>query len=427
MNEIALTVPGDKSIAHRALLLGSLARGTSVLGNVPDGGDVASTVRVLRDLGAAIETGDGSARIVSAGPDALDLRGQTLDCGNSGTTARLVMGLAAGRPGSVVLDGDASLRRRPMARIVDPLRDAGARIEYLSEPGTLPVRVRGGALAPIRHASPVASAQVKSSLLLAGLAAGVPVEVEEPGLSRDHTERMLRAMGARLAVHARTVSLEPGADLAPVSMDLPGDFSSAAFLIAAALLGEVEVRVAGTGVNPTRTGLLDVLDRMGARVSVERPRLEHGEPVADLVARPSALRAVRLDGDLVVRAIDELPLVAVLAAHARGTTEIRDATELRVKESDRIRAVCENLVALGVDAEEVPDGFRVTGSDRPLAGSVRSFGDHRIAMAFAVLGARPGSRIAVDDLAVAGVSFPGFERALSALGRRDPIPSSETS
>lgn len=427
MSDTALAVPGDKSIAHRALILATLARGASILRNVPDGGDVASTARVLRDLGATIFEEEDAVRIDSTGSGAFDLRGQTLDCGNSGTTARLVMGVAAALPGSVVLDGDASLRRRPMARVVDPLREAGARIEYLRDPGTLPVRVCGGSLRRIRHAPPVASAQVKSSLLLAGLVAGVPVELEEAGPSRDHTERMLRAMGARLLGRGRTLRLEPGPDLAPLRIDIPGDFSSAAFLVAAALLGGVRTRIGATGVNPTRTGLLDVLDRMGAAVTIERPRTEYGEPVGDVVVRPSALRACRVDGELVVRTIDELPLVAALAAHARGTTEVRDATELRTKESDRIQAVCANLIALGVDADERPDGFRVTGTDRPLTGSVRSFGDHRIAMAFAVLGTRPGSRIEIDDRAIAAVSFPGFDHALRAIGRGGPLSSSETS
>lgn len=416
---LEMRVPGDKSIAHRAVVLGALAVGESSVAGVSAARDVAATIDAMRALGARLTSDGETLRIQGAGAAALTPPADPIDCANSGTTARMLMGVAAALPGETVLTGDASLRRRPMERVAAPLRDAGARIDYLEGHGVLPVRIRGGRLDPIIHRSDVASAQVKSALLLAGIAAGVDVSVVEPVRSRDHTERMLRAMGAEVdaftAGDGLGVLLRARAPLTPIEGRVPGDFSSAAFLLVAALLGAAPVRVTEVGVNPTRTGFLDVIQRMGGTVGVERPRVPGWEPVADLEASPARLTATRVDAAEAVRLIDELPLVAVLGAHAEGDTHVRGAAELRTKESDRIRAVCENLRTLGVDVHEHPDGFTVRGGEAPLEGRVHAFGDHRIAMAFTVLGARPGSRIEVDDQDVAAVSYPGFTADMQRL------------
>ncbi|HEX6588818.1 MAG TPA: 3-phosphoshikimate 1-carboxyvinyltransferase [Longimicrobiales bacterium] len=411
---IELRVPGDKSIAHRALILSSLARGDSRITNLPDGADVASTLAMMRAFGVDVAR-DGDAAVVrGAGVDGLRAPAAPIDCGNSGTTARLGIGLAAGLTASATFDGDASLRRRPMERVVEPLRAMGAQVEYLAEHGRLPLRVTGGRLGACTFRNEVASAQVKSAILIAALASGVSAEIVEPTPTRDHTERMLRAMGAELLSDGSRIAYSPGA-LRPLDLAVPGDFSSAAFLIAAALLGRVPLVLRDVGVNTTRTGFLDVVRRMGGAVTVDAQREVGGEPVADLEARPSSLRGTTVSGAEVVRAIDELPLVAVLGARAAGETVVRDAAELRAKESDRIHALVTNLAALGVDVEERADGFVVRGSDSPIAGRAASFGDHRIAMAFAVLGTAPASDVAVDDLDVARVSYPGFAAQLAQL------------
>jgi 3-phosphoshikimate 1-carboxyvinyltransferase len=345
-----------------------------------------------------------------------------LDCGNSGTTARLLLGLLAGRPFAATVTGDASLCSRPMRRITEPLAAMGARFDELGGPDRLPVRIEGGALHAIRHRSPKASAQINSALLLAGLSGGVPVTVVEPIQSRDHTERMLRALGVEVQSASSAdggweVALTPPAGpLPPLDLTVPGDVSSAAFLIALALLADTgELRIRGVGINPTRTGFLDAVARMGARIEQEDPRDEGGEPVADLAIRPAALHGVEIGAAEVPALIDEVPVLAVLAARARGELRITGASELRAKECDRITAIVENLRALGADADELPDGLVVRGSDRPLAGRVRSHGDHRIAMAFGVLAALPDSDIEIDDHGVAEISFPGYWELLADL------------
>ena len=427
MSLIELTVPGDKSIAHRALILAALAHGESRISNLPDGADVASTLAMMRAFGADITRDATGARVRAHGAGGLRAPAAPIDCGNSGTTARLGMGLAAALDGATTFDGDESLRQRPMARVVDPLRALGARIEYLGLQDRLPVRVTGGRLAPSSLQTGVASAQVKSALMIAAVASGIDQTIEEPAPTRDHTERMLRLMGVTVDADASGRLLCRGAGSTPAAVDLtvPGDISSAAFLVAAGLLAQVPVRIRDVGVNPARTGFLDIVRRMGGDVSVERTRESGGEPVGDIVVRPSALRGASVSGDEVVRAIDELPLVAVLAARAQGTTVVADAAELRAKESDRIRAVCTNLAALGVDVSERPDGFVVRGSAAPLAGRVQSFGDHRVAMAFAVLGVAPGVQVEVDDLGVARVSYPAFAAQLAQV-RSAPTSSGGT-
>jgi 3-phosphoshikimate 1-carboxyvinyltransferase len=424
-----LAVPGDKSISHRALLLAALASGESRLRGLAPGADCRSTAAVLRRLGCRIPplSDDGAEiRIAGEGAEAWLAPGSPLDCGNSGTTARLLAGVLASRPFCSTLTGDASLRGRPMERVTRPLSSMGASFHSLAEPDRLPLEVCGARLQGIEYRSPHASAQVKSALLLAGLTGGVPVTVHEPALSRDHTERLLASLG--VALHAAPtnggwrIALAPhAAPLPPLELTVPGDPSSAAFFVALALLAERgELRIRGVCVNPTRTGFLPLLARMGARLGVENESTIHGEPVGDLVIRPAALRGITITAAEVPAAVDEIPLLAVLAARAEGTTIITGASELRVKETDRITALVSNLRALGVEAGELPDGLAVPGADAPLIGRVRSCGDHRIAMAFGVLGALPGSRIEIDDTECVGVSYPGFWSTLRRLSGGRP-------
>lgn len=416
-------VPGDKSVSHRALILASLAEGTSVLRGVLAGADTQATSAAMRALGGAtpILPADGGAISVRGrGLRGVDAPTGVIHCENSGTTARLLLGLLAGTPVTATLTGDDSLRKRPMRRVTEPLTRAGARFDELEAPDRLPIRVAGGTLEPIEYESPKASAQVKSALLLAGLAAGVPVRVSEPVISRDHTERMLCAMGADVRSAATQggawrVELDPADRLDPLDAVIPGDFSSAAFFIAlAAAWPGGEVRIPGVGVNPTRVGMLRVLARMGAPVALENVSESCGEPVADVIASAKALKATTIEAEEVPSLIDEIPILAALAARAEGETTIGGAGELRVKESDRIRAMVENLRAVGVEADELEDGLVVRGTDAPLAGTVRSHGDHRIAMAFGVLGALPGNRIEIDDPDVVGISFPTFWETLAS-------------
>lgn len=414
--------PGDKSLSHRALILSPLARGTSRLRGLLEAADVRATAEAMRALGAEIEVDAGGGVEVS-GPVDLRKPEATLDCGNSGTSARLLLGLLAGLGVDARVDGDASLRRRPMDRIVYPLQAMGARLSYEGERGRLPVRVHPratGSLRRLRHRPRVASAQVKSSLLLAGLVAPAEVEVIEPGRSRDHTERLLRAMGApvefgpegpgsrvRLAADGWT------GELRPLEMRIPSDPSSAAFLLAAGLLSGRALRAEGVGLNPTRTGFLEVLEEMGVEVDSRTDEEVAGEPVGHIAARAGTLRAFDVGPELVPRVLDEIPVLAVLGARAAGTSRLRGAEELRVKESDRLAVLARGLRSVGVRCRELPDGLEIEGTRRPLEGEVETEGDHRIAMAFGVLGAAPGARVRVDDRECVSVSFPGFWEALA--------------
>jgi 3-phosphoshikimate 1-carboxyvinyltransferase len=412
-------VPGDKSITHRALLLGALAKGTCHVGGALTSFDARSSARVLRALGAEISPLRAGDVVTVRGGGRLRRPARVLDCGNSGTTTRLLLGLIAGHRFAATLTGDASLRRRPMRRVTVPLTEMGARFEEHRGDG-LPLTVRGGALRPLRYAMPVSSAQIKSSLLLAGLAGEVEVALREPnGRSRDHTERMLRHLGLDLQEREGWIVFRPGGRFEPFDIQVPGDPSSAAFLVGAAVLAESgTLRVAGVGVNPTRTGFLEVLARMGARVGIE-DRVDHfGEPVADLVVDPASLQATEVKAGEIPGLIDEIPLLAVLASRAVGTTVFRQVGELRVKESDRLGLIATNLRAVGADAEVSGDDLVVSGGDAPPRGSVRTAADHRLAMAFAVLGTVPGARVRIDDMACAAVSYPGFPEALRSLGER---------
>lgn len=406
-------VPGDKSLTHRALYLASLAPGESRIRGALTSLDARSTARFLRALGVAISPLTPGKLVRVRGRSWRRPAG-VLDCGNSGTTARLGLGLLAPRRFRATLTGDSSLRGRPMRRVTRFLEQMGARISFAGEDG-LPLTITGGALRGITAELPVSSAQLKGALLFAGLAGEVPVRIREPnGRSRDHTERLLRSFGY-------TVTDEPDGwieftsdgRIAPFDLTIPGDISSAAFLLgAAALADEGELVIEGVGVNPTRTGVLNVLERMGARVERRNRHEDLGEPVADLVAGPGSLRATEVTALEIPGLIDEVPLLAVLASRAEGTTVFRQVGELRVKESDRLSLIARNLAAVGLNARVEGEDLVVEGTDRPPVGKVVTEGDHRLAMAFAVLGRVRGAKVKVDDMSCAAVSFPGFVETL---------------
>ena len=407
-------VPGDKSITHRALLFAALAHGVSAIRQPLVSLDTRSTARVLRQLGTPVSALRHDATTVVRGGGFRPGSGQSLNCGNSGTTARLLLGMLAGRPVSARLTGDRSLRGRPMRRITQPLQRMGA--QFPGDPATLPLGIIGGGLSALEWQSPVASAQVKGALLLAGVTGGVAVTVSEPVRSRDHTERMLASFGYTIVADQLHVRMEPTGLVVPFDLTVPGDPSSAAFLVGAALLGrQGTVRIAGVGLNPTRTGFLRVLERMGAQVTQHDPQEMAGEPTGTLVATAGGLQGATIDPTEVPSLIDEVPILACLAARATGESRFAGLGELRVKESDRLALIGENLRAVGVSAEVSGDTLTVVGTDRPLAGRVRTDGDHRIAMAFSVLGL--GQAVEIDDPDCADVSFPGFAAALNNIAR----------
>lgn len=413
-------VPGDKSITHRALLFGALARGTTHVGGALTSLDARSSARVLRQLGADISPLQRERVVRITGRGRLSKPGDVLDCGNSGTTTRLLLGMLAGHPFSARLTGDASLRRRPMRRVTVPLEQMGARITEM-EGDRLPLTIRGGRLRGLEYEMPVSSAQIKSCLLLAGVTGKVPVALREPtGRSRDHTERLLRAFGYVVdETPDGWIRFQPTGRVEPFDMQVPGDPSSAAFLVGAAVLAEAgSLRIAGVGVNPTRIGFLEVLRRMGAAPRLEEEDVVFGEPVADLVCAPAELRATEVRAEEIPGLIDEIPLLAVVASRATGTSIFRDVGELRVKESDRLGLIAENLRACGVRAEVQGDDLHVEGGRGAPAGRVRTAGDHRLAMAFAVLGTLPGAKVRVDDMRCADVSFPRFPETLRAVRKR---------
>jgi 3-phosphoshikimate 1-carboxyvinyltransferase len=421
-------VPGDKSISHRALLFGALADGAVEARGLGRGGDNLSTAAALRALGAEITLSGDEARVRGVGFAGLQAATGALDCGNSGTTIRMLMGLLAGRPFETELFGDASLTRRPMRRVAEPLRRMGATIDGRmdpAKPGDVfpPVRVRGGALSGMSYDLPVASAQLKSALILAGLQAKGRSTLREPGRSRDHTERMLRAMGAPIGVDAASgaITVEPdgwNGKLRAIPIVIPGDLSSATFLfVAAATVADSDVTVENVGLNPTRSGALDALVAMGANIEVAPAADALGEPVGRVRVRASRLHGVSIAGELALRSIDEIPALAVAAALADGETVFADLAELRVKESDRIVAIARELRRAGVTVEERPDGFVVTGlgGRPPAGGTVQPEHDHRIAMAGAVMGLSAGDETVVPAADIA-TSFPGFADTLAALG-----------
>lgn len=410
-----LKVPGDKSISHRFLLIPGLATGRSRVKNLSGGEDLRRTMECLRAVGVDIKRKDGELLVKGRGIGGLKEPEEELDVGNSGTLTRLFAGVLAGNSLFARLDGDESLRNRPMERIADPLRKMGATIN--TREGKPPLEISGGNLQGIRYRPEVASAQVKSCLLLAGLHAEGETEVFEPGPSRDHTEKTLEAMGYPIEVQGRSVSVSGPRKLDPIDLEVPGDLSSASFFIAAALgMDEGRLKLPGVGINETRTGFLDLVEKMGADISTENEEYRGREPAADLIVRPSELVGIEVDGEEVVRAIDELPLLAVLATQAEGRTSVRGAEELRVKETDRISATAENLTAMGAEVRERRDGLEIQGPCK-LEGSeeLKSFGDHRIAMAFSVCALFAEGASQIKGAEWVATSYPGFFEDLRGL------------
>lgn len=413
----AIRVPGDKSISHRSLLLGALAHGTTEVRGFLRSEDCLATLAALRALGVEItESPDGRIEVCGKGPGGLREPEMVLDAGNSGTALRLLAGLLAGRPFFSVLTGDASLRRRPIRRVVDPLTTMGATLLGRAGGQYPPLAIQGRQLSGIAWPSPVASAQVKSAILLAGLQATGETSVTEPMLSRDHTERMLTAFGVPVRREGTTVSIPGEARLQATSLAIPGDLSSAAFfLIAAAASPGSELLIRDVGVNPTRTGALEVLEAMGARIARERVRSQGGEPVADLRIRGARLRGTRVGAERIPRLLDEIPALAVAATLAEGETVVSGAAELRVKEVDRLSAVAEELGKLGGQVAEEREGLRIVGGRRLRGAVVRSRGDHRMAMALAVAGLFVDGETRVQDVACVATSFPRFAELLAEV------------
>ena len=413
-----IRVPGDKSISHRAAMLGAIAQGTTEIQGFLEGEDCRATLEALAAMGVRIERiSFGHLRVHGVGPRGLKASGRALDLGNSGTSMRLLAGILAGQAFDSELVGDASLMRRPMERVAAPLRLMGASVR--TRDGLPPLSIEGGqALRGCEHALEIPSAQVKSALLLAGLYAAGPTRVSEPANSRDHTERMLEAFGVSVASTETSAGIAGPATLTATRIVIPGDFSSAAFFVVAGLLaGSAPLRIRDVGINPTRTALIDILRLMGADIRLHEPNTQAGEPRADIEVRPSRLRGIVVPPALVPIALDELPILFAAAAVAEGDTVVTGAAELRVKESDRLSAMADGLESVGVALERMPDGLLIHGG--PVSGGVvASRGDHRVAMSFAVLGARARSPIAIRDVQNVATSFPGFVATAREAGLR---------
>lgn len=411
-----VTVPGDKSISHRALMLGAVAQGPTRIHGFLNGEDCLATLTVLRGLGVVIEQLSDTELIVEGcGSSGLNAPSGPLDMGNSGTAMRLFAGLLSGQPFSSTLIGDESLSQRPMNRVISPLTDMGAHID--ASGGKPPLEIQGGqVLSGISYRLPVASAQVKSAILLAGLSAHGEITIMEPAVTRDHTERMLRSMGAQLGVAETQIVMTGNQVLKGTEIEVPGDLSSAAFIVLAALVAaECEVVITNVGVNPTRTGAIDILRDMGADIVLDNMRLYGQEPVADVVVRSSQLAGIDVDPARVSLAIDEFPVLFVAAACARGKSTFSGIGELRVKESDRIGVMAEGLRQLGATVDETDDGAVVHGANLR-GGTVNSHGDHRVAMAFAVAGTVAERPVRIGDTDAVATSFPGFVECLKGLG-----------
>ena len=416
VRDASVTVPGDKSVSHRALMLGSIAEGRTTVGGFLAGEDCLATLAAMRALGVEIQQpGATDMLIEGVGLQGLKAPSANLDLGNSGTAMRLMAGLMSGQPFDCVLTGDESLTGRPMGRIIKPLTAMGARIDSVD--GKPPLQIRGtSALQAIDYELPIASAQVKSAVLLAGLYADGTSSVTEPAVTRDHTERMLGSMGVSVSTTNGRISVAGGQQLRGCNVRVPADLSSAAFVMLAALLAEdADIQITNVGVNPTRTGVIDILQGMGADITLDNPQLLGEEPVADIRVRSSRLRGGPVDPALVSLAIDEFPVLFVAAAAASGTTEFSGIGELRVKESDRIAAMSEGLRNLGIQVDESADGAVVHGGQFS-GGTVQSHGDHRIAMSLALAGTVASDEVLVEDVAAVDTSFPGFCDCMASIG-----------
>ena len=408
-----VTVPGDKSISHRSVLLGAIANGTSQVRGWLAAGDTEATLAAVRQLGVQIERQDTNTLTIHGGQ--LHAPEQALDFVNAGTGVRLAAGLMAGQSFASTLDGSTQLRRRPMTRITRPLQQMGAAITATN--GKCPLFVKPASLKGIHYEMPVASAQVKSAILLAGLYATGTTTVTQPGAARDHTERILQSMGAAIDIDSNHITITPTTDLAPLDLTVPGDFSSAAFLmVAASIVPDSDLTITGVNLNDTRTGLLDVLQAMGAAITVTATGIEAGEPVGDIHVQQADLKGTTIGGDVVVRMIDEFPVLMVAALHADGETLVHDAAELRVKETDRIAVMAAELRKLGAEIEEREDGFRIVGKQPLLGNTVHGHDDHRVAMSLAIAGLCADEMTVVTDARCTRDSFPGFAAILQSLG-----------
>lgn len=412
-----IAVPGDKSISHRAVMFGALAEGTTRISGFLEGADCLSTIRCFRQMGISVEQNGADVLVHGKGLHGLSAPSHVLDTGNSGTTTRLISGILAGQNFSSTLTGDASIQSRPMNRIMTPLKEMGADITSLKGNGCAPLSINGASLHGIHYNSPVASAQVKSCILLAGMYAEGVTTVTEPVLSRNHTEIMLNCFGADVQSHGTTASVSPNPRLMAREIFVPGDISSAAYFIAAGLLTpNSEILLKNVGINPTRDGLLKVCRQMGADITLLNEKRE-GEPTADLLIRTSSLHGTILEGDIIPTLIDEIPVIAVMAAFAQGTTVIRDAQELRVKESDRITVMCENLSRMGADVTPTEDGMIINGGKALHGAEIDSHLDHRIAMSFAVAGAICDGILSIRGAECVNISYPEFYKDLYTLSK----------
>ncbi|MBI5483434.1 MAG: 3-phosphoshikimate 1-carboxyvinyltransferase [Deltaproteobacteria bacterium] len=411
-----ITVPGDKSISHRSIMLGAIANGITTVRGFLRGEDNMSTMSAFRAMGVRIDDDGQVISIHGSGLHGLKEPTDILDCGNSGTTIRLITGLLAGQSFFSVVTGDQYLRKRPMKRVVEPLSRMGAKIMGRNQGSLAPLAISGGMLNAIGYDSPVSSAQIKSSIMLAGLFADGETSVREPSLSRDHSERMFSLFGASLDRFENGVTVRGGVELNAQEVIVPGDISSAAFFIVAALITPgSELLIRNVGVNPTRTGVIDILKDMGGDIKLLNQRELSGEPVADIMVRSSSLKGISISGSVIPRAIDEFPAICIAAARAEGVTTVRNARELRVKETDRITAMADNLRTLGVEVTECDDGMDITGAEFMSGGQVDSRGDHRIAMSLSVAALVARDGIKVEDIDCVATSFPNFFQLLEKV------------
>ncbi len=404
-----ISIPGDKSISIRSVIFGSIAEGDTIITHLGTGGDIQSAVRCLKQLGVSFEEKNDSIIIHGKGLYGLSKPSTVIDVGNSGTTIRLLTGVLAGQKFKSTITGDNSIQNRPMKRITNPLKLMGAEIKGESDDNCAPLIIVGKKLTAIKYVSPIASAQVKSSIMLASLYADGITQILEPYKSRDHSERMLAYMGGNVAVNGNNISIEGGQKLKGREIFIPGDLSSAAFFIAGALIVDnSEILLKDVGVNPTRTGIIDVLKRMGANIYMQNMREINNEPVADILVKSSELKGIEISGETIPRVIDEIPILSIVASVSEGETIIKDAGELRVKETDRIKAVVTNLKRLGADVKELSDGIIINGPNKLKGAELESFGDHRIALAFSIAGLNAEGSTIIKDAEWADISFPGF-------------------